>query len=420
MSTWVGIEVNGFEIESYQNHHSTWFFRNNDRVRFSPPHDESEHNLSAFIGYRASVATIRRRMALAGYDMRACELHFLECLDKVISSVHETISLLENSLEKPGYPDDANERLSKEIVAYQNYINAIKGSVLEDWIALFPQALKLKGQSSNFDYSAQWHEDNTTPLLCSMLSYIPFFSEYPITGLFNFPSSDPNHFITAFLASCQKDAVCELNIAELISAGYEDDFGDLEEIQQGTTVPFRSFRQSLNDFQQLSTLKSDDQVLQRMCYSGIITSMEAYLSDIMKREVLNNENVKRRFVEKSGVFETQKLKVEDIFDFLDRLDKRITKELDTTSFHNIQIAQKMFLDVLLIEFPSSLLLDLKTAVIKRHDIVHRNGKAANGQMLNVTNADVSELLRLVCQCIENIDQQVLDALAKDNEEGEEG
>jgi hypothetical protein len=423
MSTWVGIEVNGFEVESYQNHHSTWFFRNNDRVRFSPPHDESEHNLGVFIGYRASVATIRRRMALAGYDMRACELHFSEYLDIVISSTQETISLLEDSSGKTDHMDDANDRLSKQIVVYKNYIDAIKGSMLEDWIALFPQALNLEREANRFYDSfneAQWFEDSDNALLCAMLSNVPFFSEYSITGLFNFPSDDSNHFITAFLASCQEDSVCELNIAQLISAGYEEDFGDLEEIQQGTTVPFRSFRQSLNDFQQLSTLKSDDQVLQRMCYSGIITAMEAYLSDIMKREVLSNENVKRRFVEKSGTFEAQKLKVEDIYDFLDRLDKRITKELDTTSFHNIQTAHKMFQDVLLIEFPCALVPDLKSAVIKRHDIVHRNGKSANGQMLNVTSEDVSELLSLVAQCVENIDQQVLDALAKDNEEGEEG
>lgn len=48
--------------------------------------------------------------------------------------------------------------------------------------------------------------------------------------------------------------------------------------------------------------------------------------------------------------------------------------------------------------------------------MHRNGKSTNGQTIHVTSGHVIELVELVVQCIENIDQQVLDALAKDNDE----
>ncbi|MDR1844460.1 MAG: hypothetical protein LBR63_11965 [Citrobacter amalonaticus] len=421
MSTWVGIEVNGFEVESYQNHHNTWFFRNNDRIRTVPPHYKGEDTQGVFIGYRASAATIRRRMTLAGYDMHACASHFCEYLEKVTCSVQDMISLLQDSFDSSAPPDKVNEWSTEKIVVYQNFIDAIENSKLEDWIVLFPQAVMRMTEEGRlydpFD-DEQWYSDSDNPLLCAMLSNVPFFSEYPITGLFNFPGNDPNIFIRAFLESCQEDAICELNIAELIWSGYEEDFGDLEEIQKGTTVPFRNFRQSVNEFQQISTLKSDDQVLQRMCFSSIITAMEAYIGDIMKREILHSETIKRRFVEKSGIFYDQKLKVETIYNFLDGLDKRITEELDDTSFHNIQTARKMLREVLLIEFPNGLVPELNRAVIKRHDIVHRNGRSRNGQAIHVTSENVMELLELVMQCIENIDQQVLDALAKDNDESE--
>ncbi|WP_312976317.1 HEPN/Toprim-associated domain-containing protein [Atlantibacter hermannii] len=419
MSTWVGIEVNGFEVESFQNHHDIWFFRNNDRIRNVPPHYKGEYTQGVFIGYRASVATIRRRMTLAGYDMHACESHFREYLEKVISSVQDMISLLQDSFDRSGNPKNLNEQSRENIMVYQKYIYAIENSKLEDWIILFPQAVKRmadEGRLRDPFSDAQWYKDSDNPLLCAMLSDVPFFSEYSITGLFNFPSNDPNIFIKAFLSSCHDDAICELNIAELIWSGYENDFDDLEEIQKGTTVPFRNFRQSVSEFQQLSTLKSDNQVLQRMCFSSIITAMEAYIGDIMKREVLHNKTIKRRFVEKSGAFNEQKLKVETIYNFLDGLDKRITEELDATAFHNIQTARKMLREVLLIEFPSDLVPELNRAVIKRHDIVHRNGKSTNGQTIHVTSEHVIDLVELVVQCIENIDQQVLDALAKDNDE----
>jgi hypothetical protein len=421
MSTWVGIEVNGFEIESYRNHHDTWFFRNNDRVRNIPPHYRGEFSQDVFIGYQASAATILRRMVLAGYDMQACTLHFGEYLDKAISSAQEIIYLLQDSLDNNDAIGKCNERYTQKIAVYQNFIDAIQNSTLEEWIELFPKAVRIMTDERrlyNPFNDVHWYNSSDIPLLCAMLSNVPLYSEYSVTGSLNFPYNDPNIFTFAFLSSCQNDAICELNIAELIWSGSEEDFGDLEEIQKGTTVPFRNFLQSVNEFQQLSTLKSEDQVLQRMCFSSIITALEAYIGDIMKREVLNNETLKRRFVEKSGVFTEQKMKVEAIYNFLDGLDKRITEELDNTSFHNIQTTRKMLREVLLIEIPNNLVSELNRAVIKRHDIVHRNGRSPNGQSINVTRENVMELINLVVQCIENIDQQVLDALTKDNDENE--
>ncbi|MEB8610292.1 HEPN/Toprim-associated domain-containing protein [Cronobacter sakazakii] len=414
MSTWVAIEIDGFSVMSFQNHHSTWFFRNHDRVREVYGYAAGDEQAQTdFIGYRATAATIRRRMTLAGYDLRSCEAHFRKCLDKLINEAQYNIGLREASLQKGGHPEETSAELALDIEKYQKFIDAIKDTVLEDWIALFPEAVKLERQTTglySFRDEVQWFEGSDVPLLCAMLSFIPLYPEYQITDLFNFPANDSVHFITAFLASCPDDAVCELNIAELISAGYEADFTDLEEIQQGTTIPFRNFRQSLDDLAGLSSLKPDDQVLQRMCFSSIITAMEAYLSDIMKREVLQNEAIKRRFVEKYSKFEKEKLSVPQLYHFLDSLDERISEELDNTSFHNIQTAKNMFRDVLLIDFPEAVVPDLSRAVIKRHDIVHRNGKNTGGHPLVVTFMQVSELMNIVREFVAYIDKQVLDGL----------
>ncbi|EGT5186054.1 MULTISPECIES: HEPN/Toprim-associated domain-containing protein [Enterobacteriaceae] len=414
MSTWVALEIDGFAVRDYVTHHDTWFFQEHDRVREVLSVDtKDEMSPDDFIGYRASAATIRRRMTLAGYDLQACDAHFREYLDKVISEAQDIIGFRVDSLQNGGHPEEANAQMILDIEMYQKFIDAIKDTVLEDWIALFPQAVKLQRETMplwNSWREAKWFEGSNVPLVCAMLSYIPLYPEYPVTYSFNFPANHPDYFITAYLASCPDDAVCELNIAELISAGYEADFTDLEEIQQGTTIPFRNFRQSLDDLAGLSSLKPDDQVLQRMCFSSIITAMEAYLSDIMKREVLQNEPIKRRFVEKYSKFEKEKLSVPQLYRFLDCLDERISEELDNTSFHNIQTAKNMFRDVLPIDFPEAVVPDLNRAVIKRHDIVHRNGKTTGGHPLVVTFMQVSELMNIVREFVAYIDKQVLDGL----------
>lgn len=414
MSTWVDIEINGFSVMGFQNHHSTWFFRDHDRVRDVYAYEAGDEQARTdFIGYRASAATIRRRMTLAGYDLQACDAHFRKCLDKLISEAQYVIGLREASLQKGGHPEETSAELALDIEKYQKFIDAIKDTVLEDWIALFPEAVKLERQTTglySFRDEVQWFEGSDVPLLCAMLSFIPLYPEYQITDLFNFPANDSDHFITAFLASCPDDAVCELNISELISAGYEADFADLEEIQQGTTVPYRNFHQSLDELAALSTLKPDDHVLQRMCFSSVITAMEAYLSDIMKREVLQHEALKRRFVEKYSKFEKEKISVPQLYQFLDVLDKRISQELDGTSFHNIQTARKMFRDVLLIDFPEDFIIRLNRAVIRRHDIVHRNGRTIDGVPLAVTDGHVRQLMNVVLEFVQYVDKQVLDGL----------
>ncbi|MEB5924747.1 HEPN/Toprim-associated domain-containing protein [Franconibacter daqui] len=414
MSTWVAIEIDGFSVMSFQNHHSTWFFRNHDRVREVYGYAAGDEQAQTdFIGYRATAATIRRRMTLAGYDLRSCEAHFREYLDKVISEAQDIIGFRVDSLQNGGHPKEANAQMILDIEKYQKFIDAIKDTVLADWIALFPQAVKLQRETTplaNSRGEVQWFEGSNVPLVCAMLSFIPLYPEYQITDFFNFPASDSDHFITAFLASCPDDAVCELNIAELIRAGYEADFTDLEEIQQGTTVPFRNFRQSLDDLAGLSSLKPDDQVLQRMCFSSIITAMEAYLSDIMKREVQQHEALKRRFLEKYSKFEKEKISVPQLYQFLDSLDKRISQELDGTSFHNIQTARNMFRDVLLIDFPESFITALNRAVTKRHDIVHRNGRTTGGLPLVIISEQVSELMYVVREFVQYVDKQVLDGL----------
>ncbi|KMV34057.1 HEPN/Toprim-associated domain-containing protein [Franconibacter pulveris] len=419
MPTWVALEIDGFAVRDYVTHHDTWYFHEHDRVREVLSVDtKDEMSPDDFIGYRASAATIRRRMTLAGYDLQACDAHFREYLDKVISEAQDIIGFRVDSLQNGGHPEEANAQMILDIEMYQKFIDAIKDTVLEDWIALFPQAVKLQRETmplwDNWR-EVKWFEGSNVPLVCAMLSNIPLYPEYPVTYSLNFPADHPDYFITAYLASCPDDAVCELNIAELIRAGYEADFTDLEEIQQGTTIPFRNFCQSLDDLAGLSSLKPDDQVLQRMCFSSIITAMEAYLSDIMKREVLQNEPIKRRFVEKYSKFEKEKLPVPQLYQFLDGLDTLISKELNETSFHNIETARKMYRDVLLIEFPNAFVPALHRAVAKRHDIVHRNGKTPGGQPVQIISHDVTELLKLVSQSMSDIDRQVLDGLTEDNE-----
>jgi len=299
---------------------------------------------------------------------------------------------------------------------WKYYLTAVRDSNLEDWISLLPEAVRLKKQQSEAGYN--YFTDpplsivSSVPLINAMLCHFGFFTKYAHTGPMNFPCNDSDHFVTAFLASCPEEAVLELNIEPLIRSGYSDDFTDLEEIQQEETQPHVISRESVEEIQSLSAIQPLNASLQRMCYASIITAMEAYLGDILKREIFTRPAVKQRFVV-SYDFKKPKFTLSEIYTKLATLDAEIKDALDGLSLHKIDTAKNIFRSTLLTEFPAVSLPFLGGAVKRRHDIVHRNGRNTEGELLHIGYSDVAELAHDVLIFTRAIDAQIIDGLLQD-------
>ncbi|WP_336702970.1 HEPN/Toprim-associated domain-containing protein [Pantoea dispersa] len=409
MSTYVCIEIGGLIVEEYQNHHNTWFFKRSDRVRENCESDEHDGLPDeAFIGYRASAASIRRRMTLAGYDLAACEQHFNENLPAVIEAAERNLQYEEDIC----HADSGG--LSARGDAYRQLLDAIRSTSLHDWLDALPEAISLSKSMrriNDFSGIAQWCDLSTIPLVNAMLSDIPqFYSEYPHTGHFNFPCNDGTYFQVALLSCCSDDVICELNIAPLIKGDWEDDFRDLEEIQRQETEPHRFSRQSLEETMRLSATQPENLSLQRMCYSSIITAMEAYLGDILKREISSRPAVKERFVASYEPFTKTKFFLSELYTRLSTIDREINEVLDGLSFHKIAAAKDIFSKTLLTDFPADAVRRIGAAVKQRHHIVHRNGRDTQGELLSIDSGTVRELADEVLRFTQNVDAQILDGL----------
>ncbi|WP_157936168.1 HEPN domain-containing protein [Vibrio cyclitrophicus] len=153
-------------------------------------------------------------------------------------------------------------------------------------------------------------------------------------------------------------------------------------------------------------------LLQRMVFASVIIAMEAYLSDIIKSHMLNRSAVKRRFVESHIVFK-EKVAKKDVFTFLDTLDNTLNTEIDKISFHNIDTVKDLYQKVLACDFPEDKLDQLRASVFVRHDIMHRNGKKADGFSVDVPQQHVIELIELFKSVVRDIDEQILDGLLID-------
>lgn len=385
MGTYASITLNGFTIEEWKNTWHRWHFRESERVREL----DKDSGEVIFQGYRSTAGTIRKRLALEGYTEKQLENEF-----------HDVRKTWISKLESWG---ESDYECALKILRHHTNIN--------EWIHLFIDANKI-GYSEHESQSL--HNDNN--LLNFMLS--DDFDEYPnyTAGDFHFPCKTSECWTVAILSFTPDDALVELDMTDLISAGWADDFHDIAEMQSGKTSFYSNFSSFLDELVILPTNLPEFHLMQRLAFSGVFSALEAYLSDTMKKQVLNRPAVKRRFIESHDKFSgMKKFSFNEIFKKMDELDQLIIDELDFISFHNMDVIPELFKRVLFIDFPKDCISALCEAVKKRHDIVHRNGKDTSGKLISVTNQDVIALTDLVRRVVSHIDNQILNLQRNDIE-----
>lgn len=405
MGSYAGLNIKNHELLSWKNTYDEWYFSKQDRVREITEEDDSK----SFIGYRVDVRTLRRRLQLAGHDLRSAERDFNDTRMLWIEEMKESLQWHRENQEKK--PEQFHVDMIEEITSE---LEVIQVHEFNDWLLALPLVLsKAKDNLEQGIYDQKVHIENE-PLLSFMLSSLSgvYDDNQGFAGA-TFPCRYVETYAVVLLEISNDDDACELDITDLINGGWVDDFNDIAQVQAGDTQFHEHFKLSLDE---LSTLNasSENKVLQRMVFASVITAMEAYLSDTMKRHVLNRSAIKRRFVESHQSFK-DKIARKDVFKFLDTLDKTLNDEIDKISFHNVDTIKDLYNDVLLCNFPEDKLSDLRPSVLKRHDIVHRNGKKTDGSVVAVSQDDVNSLIELVYGIIKHIDMQIIDGLLVDSE-----
>jgi hypothetical protein len=396
MGSIADVTIGAHELWSWKNYYDQWYFTKQDRVREISRDGESND----FIGYKVDAKTLTRRLQLAGYDLNSARNDFEEVKNSWISEMKESL----------GYDHDS--ALDHEI---DENLKIVEAHNFDDWLRALPKALELSHkrlEDADFDSKIQIEGE---PLLSFMLSdlYGVYDSHQAVAGAM-FPCNRIETYALVLLEISSADVTCTLDITDLVSVGWVDDFDDFDdiaEVQVGVTHFYRLLTASLHELNSLNST-SENSVLQRMVFASVITAMEAYLSDSMKRHVLNRDAIKRRFVECHSSF-SQNIKKREIFSFLDDLDRTLNEEIDYISFHNIDIVKDLYKRVLLCEFPEDYLSKLRPLILTRHDIVHRNGKKKDGNIVNVSQQDVVELIELVSDVTKAIDLQIINGMLID-------
>lgn len=373
-------KVNAIEfVNFYENFYDTWYFRYNERIRNVPDEDINHEN--AFVGYRAKISTLRRRLNLAGWTIETVQEHFDDCLhsELVFNKSRPHISPDKVKLMQK-YPDVKLwiSCLSEIIVGVSEREDEKKGADLLEYMK--------SGMSE-----------------CMGENY------YNPQDLYNFPCIDPNCWAVVLLSIFDDNEFCELNLTDFLRKNKLTDFNDYTEGYKAQSESFSNFLEFYKDIYLLPKQYENQPILSRLLFSSVISAVESYLSEVLKEKVIKNESVKRSFVKNHSSFnEKKKISISEIYIKLDELEKSIPDELDKIIYHRIEVVSGLYKNVLKVSFLNEYISEINKAIEIRHDIVHRNGKTNEGESVIVTSDMVTRLLTISKEFLSDIDKQVID------------
>jgi hypothetical protein len=217
--------------------------------------------------------------------------------------------------------------------------------------------------------------------------------------------------------------VLQVSIIEKVAKDIEQDSGfnewskipkddDIEEyfIEDINRDFYRSFENTIRTVKKLADHSADmideiQQPLNRMLYASIITAMESYLSDTFIDAIRSNELSRRKLIEQAPELRERSLKLGEIYRRLDAIPKEVDEYLNSIVYHRLDKVKELYFCTLGVEFPKDL-SNIFRAIITRHDIVHRDGKDKDGNIVTISSKDIRLLLKNVVIFVKKVDEQL--------------
>jgi hypothetical protein len=154
------------------------------------------------------------------------------------------------------------------------------------------------------------------------------------------------------------------------------------------------------------------EVINRMVFSSAIGAMEAFLGDLLIRTSMSEGVVLERLLTEENELKKMSIRLIEIHRNPNIVAEKAQAYLAGLLYHNLAKISRLYSLALKINiFPSAeIRARLQRAVITRHDIVHRNGKALSGEIIVLETDVVLSLLDDVKIFAEHVHKEVSSAV----------
>lgn len=196
----------------------------------------------------------------------------------------------------------------------------------------------------------------------------------------------------------------DVYVEEIEEPYYEEQF----EAITANTEFLQAFNQDIDNILELLKIEPAEERLKklfhRQLYSSVIGVMETYLSDAFINTVFKSKENLKQFYKTFKGFDKQNIAMSAFFDFEERAESVAKKAMLDIIYHHLPKVSGIYKDTLNVQFPN--FGEIYKAVLKRHDLVHRNGKDKDGSEVNVDSDMIIELAKKMKEFILEIDNQI--------------
>lgn len=154
----------------------------------------------------------------------------------------------------------------------------------------------------------------------------------------------------------------------------------------------------------------------RLLFANAIAALETYLSDTFINLVFKDKALLQKYIDSDPKFKERKIAYKDVLREAERVEDEARKELLDVVWHNIGKVRAMYAHVLEVDLGDNNAIG--TAIHKRHDIVHRNGRSKDGTMIEISPEDVENLLNEITELARRVELKLdygFDVVSPENE-----
>lgn len=170
--------------------------------------------------------------------------------------------------------------------------------------------------------------------------------------------------------------------------------------------PLETLTRALRDVDRL-VQAHDDAYVRQLTLVGVVAALEAFFLDFFVSRVMADEKLLRHFVETDRDFGTRKFELRELFQRSENIQKEVTAYLADAVWHRLEHVVNAYRRTFGVQFPKEHLDTIGPAIHKRHDIVHRGGKAKDGTLTTVSKDEIAAITN-AARALGNSIQQAID------------
>lgn len=148
------------------------------------------------------------------------------------------------------------------------------------------------------------------------------------------------------------------------------------------------------------------QSLNRLVFSGVITSLETYLNEVFMAVVFNSDYTLEKFVSHYEPYKKEQFSLNEIFSKRNSISCRVREDIDNLIYHNVSKLIRIF-NIFDFELNNFNKIDsIAKSVQKRHNLVHRSGLGKYNNFQEVTDIEILSLIDNVNSFVEYINTKI--------------